>query len=145
LSPKRQICSTRIGQTHTDISGTIIGQAQFDQFALQLVKRTTTLAERSLVKGSTTLLRHTCSNHQAPAGPEDGVRHRCRGRIETLNWECWFQFRNSLQRNADNFGVHPLLHRECVQLIAHAEGVRRRCGSSVRPFSVFRPWEARRG
>ena len=33
---------TRIGQTHNDISGPIIGQMRLDQFALQSVKRTTT-------------------------------------------------------------------------------------------------------
>jgi hypothetical protein len=43
---------TRIGQTHIDKSGTIIGRVRLDQFALQRVKRTTTQPERSLVKCS---------------------------------------------------------------------------------------------
>jgi hypothetical protein len=43
---------TRIGLTHNDISGTIIGQMRLDQFALQWVKRTTTQPERLLVKFS---------------------------------------------------------------------------------------------
>src|ERR1035437_8163554 len=45
---------TRIGQTHNDISGPIIGQMRLDQFALQSVKRTTTQPERLLVKRTTT-------------------------------------------------------------------------------------------
>ena len=63
-SSKRQVSSTRIGQTHTDISGTIIGQTHFDQSALQLVKRTMTHRERSLVKCVLTNLRFNESNAQ---------------------------------------------------------------------------------
>jgi hypothetical protein len=107
----------------------------------ELVKRILTYPEPSLIKSNVTNLRSNCSTAHWHTGSDDWsnaaqprenafariIRHRptlemvfgtggesC---IKTLNWEGWFQFRNSLQRNAATFGVHRLLQKMCMQLI----------------------------
>jgi hypothetical protein len=75
MSHKRRICSTRIGQTHTDISGTIIGQTHIDILGAMIGQTQRNLAKRHLRESSGTCAEEGVSKHRTGKAGFNSATH----------------------------------------------------------------------